>query len=85
MGTETVVAVDVIETFAGNGKSRSTGDGKRAIKAGIPLPNQVTVEREGRYLYIAECGSDRVRRVDIGYLGITIHMANHIHFKGMDC
>ena len=44
MGTETVVEVSVIETFAGNGKSRSTGDGKRAIKAGIPLPNQVTVE-----------------------------------------
>ena len=65
MGTETAVAVDVIETFAGNGKSRSTGDGKRAIKAGIPLPNQVTVDREGRYLYIAECGSDRVRRVDM--------------------
>jgi DNA-binding beta-propeller fold protein YncE len=65
MGTETVVEVSVIETFAGNGKSRSTGDGKRAIKAGIPLPNQVTVDREGRYLYIAECGSDRVRRVDM--------------------
>jgi len=65
METETVVEVDVIETFAGNGKSRSTGDGKRAIKAGIPLPNQITVDREGRYLYIAECGSDRVRRVDL--------------------
>jgi DNA-binding beta-propeller fold protein YncE len=65
MGTEAVVEVSVIETFAGNGKSRSTGDGKRAIKAGIPLPNQVTVDREGRYLYIAECGSDRVRRVDM--------------------
>ena len=65
METEAVVEVDVIETFAGNGKSRSTGDGKRAKKAGIPLPNQVTVDREGRYLYIAECGSDRVRRVDL--------------------
>jgi DNA-binding beta-propeller fold protein YncE len=65
MGTETVVEVSVIETFAGNGKSRSTGDGKRAVKAGIPLPNQVTVDREGRYLYIAECGSDRVRRIDM--------------------
>ena len=65
METETVVAADVIETFAGNGKSRSTGDGKRAKKAGIPLPNQITVDRERRYLYIAECGSDRVRRVDL--------------------
>ncbi len=65
MGTETADVVDVIETFAGNGKSRSTGDGKRAVKAGIPLPNQVIVDREGRYLYIAECGSDRVRRIDM--------------------
>lgn len=54
-----------IETFAGNGKSRSTGDGKRAVKAGIPLPNTICFDREERYLYIAENGSDRVRRVDL--------------------
>ncbi len=65
MSTETIVEPGVIETFAGNGKSRSTGDGKRALKAGIPLPNHVTLDREERYLYIAECGSDRVRRVDL--------------------
>jgi len=65
MSTETLVEVGVIETFAGNGKSRSTGDGKRALKAGIPLPNHVTLDREERYLYIAECGSDRVRRIDL--------------------
>ena len=65
METEAVVDVGIIETFAGNGKSRSTGDGKRAKKAGIPLPNHVAVDREGRYLYIAESGSDRVRRVDM--------------------
>ncbi len=65
MGTETVSEIGVIETFAGNGKSRSTGDGKRAIKAGIPLPNQVTVDRTGQYVYVAESGSDRVRRIDL--------------------
>jgi DNA-binding beta-propeller fold protein YncE len=65
METETPVVVDAIETFAGNGKSRSTGDGKRAVKAGIPLPNQVTIDRKGQFVYIAECGSDRVRRVDL--------------------
>lgn len=54
-----------IETFAGNGKSRSTGDGKRAVKAGIPLPNHICVDRDQRWLYIAENGSDRVRRVDL--------------------
>lgn len=57
--------VGKIETFAGNGKSRSTGHGKRAKKAGIPLPNHVCVDRESRWLYIAENGSDRVRRVDL--------------------
>ena len=57
--------IGVIETFAGNGKSRSTGDGKRAVKAGIPLPNHLCVDREGKFLYIAESGSDRVRRVDL--------------------
>ena len=62
MGTDTVLEVGIIETFAGNGKARSTGDGKRAIKSGIPLPNQLTIDREARFAYIAECGSDRVRR-----------------------
>ena len=65
MGIETALEVGVIETFAGNGKSRSTGDGKRAVKAGIPLPNQLAIDREGRFIYIAESGSDRVRRVDM--------------------
>ena len=64
---ETTVNLETgkIETFAGNGKSRSTGDGKRAVKAGIPLPNHITLDREERFLYVAECGSDRVRRIDI--------------------
>ena len=65
MSTETEIEIGLIETFAGNGKSRSTGDGKRAIKSGIPLPNHVALDKEERYLYIAESGSDRVRRVDL--------------------
>jgi DNA-binding beta-propeller fold protein YncE len=65
MATEAVTEIGIIETFAGNGKSRSTGDGKRAVKAGIPLPNQLTVDRNHRFLYVAESGSDRVRRIDM--------------------
>lgn len=65
METEVESLIGKIETFAGNGKSRSTGDGKRAIKAGIPLPSDVCFDKEGRWLYIAENGSDRVRRVDL--------------------
>jgi DNA-binding beta-propeller fold protein YncE len=63
--TDVQLAVGAIETFAGNGKARSTGDGKRAIKAGIPLPHHVALDRDEQYLYIAESGSDRVRRVDV--------------------
>jgi len=37
-----------IETFAGNGKARSTGDGKRAVKAGIPLPHHVALDKDER-------------------------------------
>ena len=65
MNTGTTLELGLIETFAGNGKSRSTGDGKRAVKAGIPLPNHICFDKEEHYLYFAECGSDRVRRVDL--------------------
>jgi sugar lactone lactonase YvrE len=65
MDTEVVLGVGYIETFAGNGKARSTGDGKRAVKAGIPLPHHLALDKDERYLYFAESGSDRVRRVDL--------------------
>lgn len=65
METGVELSVGYIETFAGNGKSRSTGDGKRAVKAGIPLPHHICLDKEERYLYIAESGSDRIRRVDL--------------------
>ena len=55
----------VIEVFAGNGKARSTGDGKRAVKAGIPLPHHAALDKAGQWLYIAESGSDRIRRVHL--------------------
>jgi DNA-binding beta-propeller fold protein YncE len=65
MSTEVELPVHYIETFAGNGKARSTGEGKLAVKAGIPLPHDVALDRDGRYLYLAESGSDRVRRIDL--------------------
>ena len=65
METGVELAVGQIETFAGNGKSRSTGDGKRAIKSGIPLPHHLALDKEERYLYFAESGSDRIRRIDL--------------------
>ncbi len=65
MSTEVELSTGYVETFAGNGKARSTGDGKRAVKAGTPLPHHTTLDKEERYLYFAESGSDRVRRVDL--------------------
>ena len=65
METELQLALGYIDTFAGNGKARSTGDGKRAVKAGIPLPHHVALDKEERWLYFAESGSDRVRRVNL--------------------
>ncbi|MEW6247610.1 MAG: hypothetical protein AB1555_13020 [Nitrospirota bacterium] len=65
------LAVGCIETFAGNGKARSTGDGKKAVKAGIPLPHHAALDREEKWLYFAESGSDRVRRINL--LEGTVH------------
>src|SRR5262245_45339067 len=65
METEVQLAIGYIETFAGNGKARSTGDGKRAAKAGIPLPHHVAVDSPEQWLYFAESGSDSVRRINI--------------------
>ena len=65
METQVQLPVGCIERFAGNGKARSTGDGKLAVKAGIPLPHHVTLDRDQAWLYIAESGSDRIRRVNL--------------------
>ena len=65
MDTELGLAAGYIETFAGNGKARSTGDGKRAVKAGIPLPHHLALDKTEQWLYFAESGSDRVRRINL--------------------
>jgi len=65
METELQLTVGYIETFAGNGKARSTGDGKRAVKSGIPLPHHAALDRDETWFYFAESGSDRIRRVNL--------------------
>lgn len=65
METDVQLAVGYIDTFGGNGKARSTGDGKRAVKAGIPLPHHAALDNEERWLYFAESGSDRIRRINL--------------------
>jgi len=65
MEAELQLATGYIETFAGNGKARSTGDGKRAVKSGIPLPHHATLDKDETWFYFAESGSDRIRRVNL--------------------
>ncbi len=65
MEIELQLATGYIETFAGNGKSRSTGDGKRAVKSGIPLPHHAALDKDETWFYFAESGSDRIRRVNL--------------------
>ena len=65
METELQLATGYIETFAGNGKARSTGDGKRAVKSGIPLPHHAALDKDEIWFYFAESGSDRIRRVNL--------------------
>ncbi|MEO8339592.1 MAG: hypothetical protein ABI604_07700 [Nitrospirota bacterium] len=65
MEVELQLATGYIETFAGNGKARSTGDGKRAVKSGTPLPHHAALDKDETWFYFAESGSDRVRRVNL--------------------
>jgi sugar lactone lactonase YvrE len=65
MEIELQLAAGYIETFAGNGKARSTGDGKRAVKSGIPLPHHAVLDKDETWFYFAESGSDRIRRVNL--------------------
>jgi sugar lactone lactonase YvrE len=71
MEAELQLATGYIETFAGNGKARSTGDGKRAAKSGIPLPHHAALDKDESWFYFAESGSDRIRRVNL--LEGTLH------------
>jgi trimeric autotransporter adhesin len=51
-----------ISTVAGTGGAGNKGDGDRATAAELNLPTGVAVDKEGS-IYIAEQGSNRVRRV----------------------
>ena len=65
METYLQLTTGYIETFAGNGKARSTGDGKRAVKSGIPLPHHAVIDKDQTWFYFAESGSDRIRRINL--------------------
>jgi sugar lactone lactonase YvrE len=52
----------IIETVAGTGEARHSGDAGPAAEAGLVEPNDVALDRNGR-LYIADVGAHRVRVV----------------------
>jgi hypothetical protein len=52
----------IISTLAGDGTSSSSGDGGRATSAQVNWPKGVAVDATGN-IYIAETGSNRVRKV----------------------
>ena len=56
------VATGVVTTVAGNGTSAFAGDGGLATSASLQLPYSVAVDAAGN-LYIADSGSDRIRKV----------------------
>jgi sugar lactone lactonase YvrE len=64
------VATGTITTFAGTGTAGSTGDGGAAASATLNAPQAIDVSSAGDF-YIADTGSNKIRRVQSGSLIIT--------------
>lgn len=58
-------ATGVINTLAGTGQARFSGDGGPAAQAALNEPAALALDDEG-HLYIADQGNHRVRMVDLG-------------------
>jgi DNA-binding beta-propeller fold protein YncE len=65
-----VTPTGMITTFAGTGAPGFDGDNQPAGKAQLATPAGVAVDLSGRYLYIADNGNHRIRRIDL--LTLTI-------------
>ena len=53
-----------ISTVAGNGESGFAGDGGVATNAQLKVPHSIALDKNG-FLYIADIGNHRIRRLDI--------------------
>ncbi len=60
------VSSGTITAFAGTGTAGGTGDGGAATSALLNLPQKVAVDSAGTNVYIADTGSNRVRKVNGG-------------------
>jgi len=54
-----------ISTLAGTGQPGFSGDGGPAAKAQLRQPHSIAIDPDGNWLYIADIGNHRIRRVDL--------------------
>jgi hypothetical protein len=64
-------ATGVITTVAGNGTAGFSGDSGPATSAKLNSPRQIAVDSVRNWLYIADLGNNRVRRVNLATGTIT--------------
>jgi DNA-binding beta-propeller fold protein YncE len=55
----------VISTLAGTGSPGFSGDGGPANRAQLRQPHSIAIDPDGRFLYIADIGNHRIRRVTL--------------------
>lgn len=66
-----VDAQGVMTTFAGTGTPGATGDGGPADAAQVKDPKTIEVDASGAFLYIADTGNNRIRKIDLATTVIT--------------
>jgi DNA-binding beta-propeller fold protein YncE len=54
-----------IDTWAGNGNKAFEGDGGPAVRAGFGMVIQIAADPKGEFIYVADIGSKRVRRINV--------------------
>lgn len=69
------VSTGIITTVAGNGLTGYSGDGGLATNAALSFPSRPYIDSNG-YIYIADYGNNRVRKVD-GKTGIITTVAGN--------
>ena len=55
----------IISTLAGTGEPGFSGDGGPANQAQLRQPHSIAIDPSGAWLYIADIGNHRIRRVDL--------------------
>ena len=76
-----VTSSGVITTYAGNGNYGYSGDGGSATAASLALPGGITIDGNGN-LYIADTGSNRIRKVTPQGIIMTVAGSGNSGFSG---